>query len=162
MMSSSVLSFSLKKIIIIIVNLIHAIKVSWNPYYIGWGSEIPRTAGLLTRNPSEWKKNRTTGSQNHSKKNAPFALARARSNIDARLAVGVLLQFQELVRHVEVVILVLDQQVAAPMRSAHHHHRFAGTQHHVPVAVFCPQKFHRFRHFENNIFPQISKRVIFP
>jgi len=35
MMSSSVLSFSLKKIIIIIVNLIHAIKVSWNPYYIG-------------------------------------------------------------------------------------------------------------------------------
>lgn len=48
------------------------------------------------------------------------------SNIDARLlAVG--FELEKLIRHVEVMILMFDQQVTPAMRSAHYHHSLAAT-----------------------------------
>lgn len=60
---------------------------------------------------------------------------RGYSDVNARLAGR--LELEKLVGHVEVMILVLDEQMAAPMRRSNDDDRLAGSQHQIATCIFC-------------------------
>lgn len=65
------------------------------------------------------------------------------SNVNARL-VG-RLELEKLVRHVKVMILVLDEQMAAPVRRSDDDDRLAGSQHQIAARVFRKRALHNPR-----------------
>ena len=57
------------------------------------------------------------------KRRGPFSFPisiRSASNVHTRLVAG--LELEKLIRHVEVMVLVFDEQVTPAVRGAHHHH----------------------------------------